>query len=141
AAVGGAGAGTRELSRWGEAVGRFDEPRAIFTRISDRDGEARALLSAGQAWLSRGDPARALELAGAAQEIYRALGSRRWLAITDTTIGDANARLGKADLAIERYTNAAATAHDVRDRHAEAAALANLAELERRLGRIEEARA
>jgi len=135
------GAALAQLQRWDEAFARFDEASAIFTRIGDRDGQARALLSAGQAWLSRGDPARALELAGAAQEIYRALGSRRWLAITDTTIADANARLGKADLAIERYTNAAATAHDVRDRHAEAAALANLAELERRLGRIEEARA
>ena len=129
-----------ERGEYSAALERISSSVEILRTLGDRSGEAAALLNAGRAWLWSGDPQRALSLLSQARDLYREIGDRRNAAIVNGRAAQAHASLGQTDLALQEFADALATLRTVRDRGNEVGMIVGLASLERRIGRLDDAR-
>ena len=115
--------GTKESRR--EAIGKYEEARALFSTAGDRFGEANALHNMGYMYVTLGESQRGLDYYRQALALRRAAGDRSGEAYTLTNIGAAYDSIGEKQKALEYFGQSLPIWKAVGDPLGEAAALAN----------------
>jgi tetratricopeptide (TPR) repeat protein len=129
------------------AARRFEQSAAyaaqaadLFRDSGDCSGEAAALSNQGLAIARAGDPIAAITYFTKALEIFESIDSAMGSAIQHANIGSAHLDLGHLDESADQFESCIALSREGGLRFTEGKALANLADVEHRRGRMAAAR-
>ncbi len=123
-----------DLGDYRKAVELHQEALSFRRAAGDGDGEANSLNNLGKSYAKIGDRHKARDLFERALAIHRTNGNRHMLSRTLRNLGALNFEAGVHQQALEYLDQALAISRAIHDRSGEAAALAELARVERSRG-------